>query len=142
MNARLLISLFAGLLLAAYSGQSAAELEAKPDNTCKGDPKAPMVTFNVNSGNATPECVKAHLGTTILVRLVPKKKKLERVSVTIKPKNSLDSWLHGKNEEFDDIILISVPGEYDPKQNPMYSYHKYSVVVGETTFDPRVEVEH
>jgi len=131
------------LMLGAYSGQSVAgDLKDKSDPKCKGDPQAPMVNFNINSKKATPECVRARLGTTILVRLTPKKKDLERVAVTIKPENSLDTWLHGKNDDFDDVIILRVPGRYDPKHEPEFSNHIFVVKVDDHTIDPRIEVEH
>ncbi len=133
------------LLLAAYSGQSVAgepKRTEDPKNTpkCEGVPQAPRVTFNINSMKATPPCVKAHKGTTIVIKLTPKKD-LEDVVVTVEPRDPFkDAWLHGKNDYFDDRVIIRIPGEHEG--NGEITNHDYVVVVDDQKIDPRVEVEH
>lgn len=145
MNKTYLCVLPLTLLLAAYSGQSVA---GQPNRTtepstppkCKGEPQAPMVTFNLKTMEAKPHCVRARPGTTILFRLTPKKDVKDAV-VKVLPKESFDDWLQGNNDAFDDVIIIRVPGEYNPKSDPEYSDHYYIVEVGNKKIDPRVEVQ-
>ena len=129
------------LILAASSGYSVAgEPRGKTDKKCEGDPQAPMVNINVKAKIKKPECVRARLGETIVFRLTPKKD-VKDVIVEIVPKNPLDSWLQGKNDVYDEIIIIEVPGVYDPKKEREYSDHYFIVVVNDQEIDPRVEVE-
>lgn len=129
----------------AYAGQSVAGEPRRtedPKNTpkCEGVPEAPRINFNIITMKATPPCVKAQKGTTIVIKLTPKKD-LEDVVVTIEPKDPFkDAWLHGKNDYFDDLVIIRVPGEY--KGIDEFSDHDYIVVVDDRKIDPRVEVEH
>ena len=147
MNGKLLISLFAGLLLAAYSGQSVAgepkrsiDPERMPD--CKEDFRTPEVIFNLDTMEPDTYCVRVRLGTTILLRLISEKT-LEGVTVTIDAKDSFDNlWLKGSNDRFEDVILIRVPGRYVPTAKHFRTIHDYVVVVNDQKIDPRVEVEH
>jgi len=139
MNKNLIYVLPLALAMAAYSDQSVAQGK---DPECKGDPQAPMVTLNLHSGKANPECVLAHLGSTIVFRLVPRKDLGAKV-VRIEPKNPLHSWLQGDNDQIRDIIMIVIPGQHDPdKTEHEYSDHKYNIIIDEKKFDPRVQVEH
>ena len=130
------------LILAASSGYSVAgEPRGETDPKCEGDPQAPMVNINIKGKIKKTECVRARLGETIVFRLTPKKN-LELNSVEIVPKDAFkDSWLQGKNDVVDDIIIIKVPGVYDPKKKREYSDHYFIVVVNGQEIDPRVEVE-
>ena len=135
------------LLLAAYSGQSVAgepKRTEDPEKTlkCEGVPEAPRVTFNINTMKATPPCVTAHKGSTIVIKLTPKKD-LEDVVVIVEPKDTFkDAWLRGKNDYFEDHIIIRVPGVHEPGEKPRFTDHDYIVVVDDQKIDPRVEVEH
>ena len=133
------------LFFTACAGQSIAQ-EVESNGTtdskkCKGEPQAPMVTLNVKSMKAEPECVRAYLGTTIMFRLTPKKD-LDEVNVEIVPKDSFDEWLAGKNDLFDDIIVIRVPGKHVEKPEYQPTEHDYGIRVGDKYVDPRIQVEH
>ncbi len=133
------------LLLATYSVQSAAgepkrSEDLKNTPKCEGIPEAPGVNFNIKSMKATPPCVKAYKGTTIVIQLTPKKD-LEDVVVTVEPKKPFkDAWLQGRNEPIDDLIIIRIPGEHEGTGE--ITNHDYIVVVDDQKIDPRVEVEH
>ena len=131
------------LLLAASSGESVAgEPRTEPDPACKGERQDPIVNLNLKTKEANPECVKARLGSIIVFKLTPKKG-LENVTVSIEPEDDFkDAWLKGENDYLDDLVIIRVPGDYDPKSKHEYTDHIYSVVVSDETIDPRVEVEH
>ena len=143
MNKIRLCVLPLALLLAAYSGESVADgLKDKSHPNCKGDPQAPTVNLNLKTKEANPQCVKARLGSIIVFKLTPKNG-LEDVTVRIEPEDSFDKlWLKEKNDRFDDVILVRVPGEYDPDDDHFFTDHDYNVVVSDQTIDPRVEVEH
>lgn len=150
MNKTYLCVLPLTLFLAASSGYGVAqetECLEEPATTpeCEGDPNAPMVNLNLNKMEANPRCVNVYPGTTILFRLTPKKD-LEHDTVEILPKDSFDSWLQGKNDTFDDIIIITVPGVYEPDEERtgerVQSEHKYSIKAPGKCLDPRVHVEH
>ena len=132
-------------LLLAYPVQSVAgepirSEDLKNTPKCEGVPQAPGVNFNIKSMKATPACVRAHKGTTIVIQLTPKKA-LENVIVTVEPKKPFeDSWLRGKNEQINDLIMIEIPGEH--KGTGDTTTHDYIVVVDDQKIDPRVEVEH
>ena len=144
MNKIHLCTLPLALILAAYSSYSVADgLSTKSDPACdERKSKAPTVSFDLDKMQADPECVSARLGTTIVLRLTSKKA-LKSDTLKIKPEDSFDKlWLKGRNDSFDDIIFIRVPGKYDPNRARGYSTHHYSVEVGDKTVDPRIEVEH
>jgi len=142
MNKTYLCVLPLTLILAASPGYSVAgEPRDTSDPKCKGDPQAPMVNININKKQKKPECVRARLGEPIVFRLTPKKD-LKDVNVKVLPKDAFeDSWLQGENDLFEDLIIIRVPGVYDPEANRQYSDHEYIVVVDDQEIDPRVEVE-
>jgi hypothetical protein len=134
------------LLLAAYSGQSVAqeakaEMAADKHSECKGEPQAPMVNLNIKAKRASPECIRVHLGSTIVFRITPKKN-LQLGMVRIEPVNPLDVWLRATNDEIVDVIIIRVPGEHDPdRQDHPHSDHDYTIEVSDEYIDPRVQVE-
>ena len=139
------LSCLLALILAAFAGQSIAgepKRSVDPKNTpkCEGVPQAPRVNFNINKMEAKPQCVKAQKGAIIVLKLTPKKD-LEDVVVTIEPKDAFkDAWLQGRNDQFDDLVIIRVPGEHEGKNE--FTHHDYIVVVDDQKIDPRVEVEH
>lgn len=146
MNKTYLCVLPLTLVLAAYSGHSVADdpvCEKDPDTMpkCEGDPKAPMVTLNLNTMKVTPPCVRAYKGTTIVFRLTPKKG-LENITVEILPKEKVNFWLQGKNDEFDDVIIVRVPGVHKPKEKYEFTDHDYSIKAPGKCLDPRIQVEH
>ncbi|MDH3988994.1 MAG: hypothetical protein OEV34_07690 [Gammaproteobacteria bacterium] len=130
------------LVLAASSGYSVAgEPRSTPDRKCKGVRQAAMVTIDVDTKEVDPECVRARLGKPIVFMLTSKKDAKD-VNMKVVPKDALkDSWLQGKNDNFDDLIIIRVPGVYVPENDREYSDHEYSVWVNDHEIDPRVEVE-
>ena len=139
MNKNYLYVLPLALAMVAFSGQSVAQGK---DPECKGDPQAPMVTLNLNSGKATPKCALVHLGSTIVFRLVPNNDLGAKV-VRIEPKNPLHSWVQGTNDHFRSIIVIVVPGQHDPnKTEYQYSDYEYNVIIDDVEYDPRIQVEH
>ena len=131
------------LLLAACSAQSLADASKDTsDPDCTGNPLAPRVSFDLKTKEAVPECVRARVGTTIVVRLASEKDIKDR-SIKISPRDLFaDSWLKGRNHPFSDIVLIRVPGKYDPEMERKYSIHEYNVEVSDKQIDPRIEVEH
>ena len=143
MNKIYLCTLPLALILAAYSSYSVADgLSTKSDPACDvRKSEEPMVSFDLDKMQADPECVSARLGTTIVLRLTSEKA-LKSAIVKIDPKDSFDDWLNGRNDSFDDVIFISVPGKYDPNMKRGYSTHHYNVEVNGKKIDPRVEVEH
>ena len=100
----------------------------------KQNPQAPMVTLNTNSMHATPECVRAEKGSTLIFRITPKAN-LELGAVEIIPKNKDDTWLAAKNDDYEDLIIIPVPN------NISLGEHKYGFKAGDKCVDPRVSVE-
>ena len=139
MSKKFLLVSSLALAFAAYSGQTVAqEKEAK----CEGDPQAPMITLNLKTKKAKPECALAHLGTTIVFRIVPKKD-LDRVAVLIEPKYALDLWLKGDNTSLRDAIVIKVPGVHTPQDlKDKHSVHDYNIIVDGVVIDPRIKVEY
>jgi len=139
MNKNYLYVLPLALAMVAFSSQSVAQ-ERNPE--CKGDPQAPTITLNLKSKTAKPECALAHLGSTIVFSVVPKKG-LDKIEVAITPKHALDSWLQGDNSDLRDIIIVRVPGEYDPDNvKGESSQHKYNIIIDGEVIDPRIEVQH
>jgi len=148
MNKTYLYVLPLALLLAGLPGYSGAqEIECVKDTTkmpkCEGEPQAAMVNLNLEKLKASPRCVRVFPGTTIVFRLTSKKN-LELDTVEILPKDDFDSWLQGKNDEFNDLIIIRVPGVYNPDEprTEEPSVHDYSITAPGKCLDPRVEVRH
>ena len=102
-----------------------------------------MVNLNLEKLKASPQCVRVYPGTTIVFRLTSKKN-LELGTVKIVPKDDFDSWLRGKNDKFNDLIIIKVPGVYnsDEQRTEPTTVHDYSIRAPGKCLDPRVEVQH
>jgi len=147
MKMTYLCALPLALILAAYSGQSVAgepkrttDPDPEKEVKCEGNPKAPMVEFDIDNMKAIPECVRAHKGMPIVIRLTTKKN-IEDFAVTIEPEDFFDVWLQGKNDAFDDVITMRVPGKYDPELKGKHREFHYAVVVDDQKTDPRVRVD-
>ncbi|MDH3434203.1 MAG: hypothetical protein OEM60_10110 [Gammaproteobacteria bacterium] len=121
---------------AAQSGDPQA-CEPQPKRVCKGDPQTPTIKLNTKNGKlkATPYCTKANPGTVLVFRLTPPGYKAKNV-VEISPKESANAWLAGKNDVFQDLILIEVPADLDPD-----SYH-YGIKTDTDCVDPRIDVTY
>ena len=150
MNKTYLCVLPLALLLAGSPGYSVAQETAckepaeRPKCEEVGEPQAKMVNLNLKALKANPHCVRVHPGTTIVFSLTPKKD-LKDLEVEILPKDDFDSWLRGNNDEFDDLIIIRVPGTYNPDEpkTEELTVHDYSIYLSNgECLDPRVEVEH
>lgn len=146
MSGKLLISIFAGLLFAAYAGQGfAGEPKRSVDpqeQECTGDFRNARIEFDIDRMEADKYCVRARLGTTIVLRLVSDET-LKGVTVSIDPRDSFDDfWLKKSNEHFEDVILIKVPGRYDPTARHFITIHEFDVLVNDEKIDPRIEIEH
>jgi hypothetical protein len=146
MNKTYLCVLPLTVFLAASSGYSVAqETECAKDpaktHKCKGDPNAPIVNLNLNTMKASPHCILAKPGTTLVFTLTPRKN-LKRNTVEILPKDDFDEWLQGKNEDFEDLIIIRIPHDFKPSEEPWSSDHAYSIRAPGKCLDPRVHVEH
>ena len=152
MNRIYLCVLPLALFLAGSPGFSVAqetECVKPPANTppCKevGEPQTKIVNLNLKGMTAAPYCIRAYPGTTIVFILTPKKD-LKRDTVEIMPKDDFDSWLRGKNDEVNDLIIIKVPGTYNPDEpkteERKRTVHHYSITAPGKCLDPRVEVEH
>lgn len=111
----------------AYSGPM------PPCNSMQ-DPAAPAVTLNTNSLNVTPYCVRARVGSEIVIRLVPVAKN-ELGDAVVFPKNPADTWLAGTNDTDKDEIRIPVPDELPVGD------HDYGFRVNNDCVDPRVHIE-
>lgn len=144
MNKNYLYVLPLAVAMVASSSQSVAQGR---DPDCKGDPQAPTINLNF-AGKAKKdkinlECALAHLGSTIVFRLTPKKG-LALNSVTIEPENPLDTWLSASNNMVEDLIMIRVPGQHDTEKTSderQYTLHNYVIKVNGIVFDPRIQVE-
>ena len=147
MNKTYLYVLPLALFLAGSPGYSVAQATGCVKGPvkmpiCTGDPQAPVVNLNLNTMKASPHCVLAKPGTTLVFRLTPRKN-LKRNTVEILPKDDFDEWLQGKNDEFADLIIIKVPHDFKPSDKPWPSVHDYSIyVLNGKCLDPRVEVQH
>ena len=147
MSGKFLISLFAGLLFAAYAGQSVAgepvrSIDPVDMPKCTENFRTPMLVFDLDEMKPDTYCVRVRLGTTVVLRLVSEKT-LEDLAVRIEAKDSFDSiWLKGTNKRFEDVILIRVPGRYIPTAKHFVTTHDFDVLVNDEKIDPRIEVEH
>ena len=152
MNKTYLCVLPLALLLAGSPDYGVAqETECKKPaerQECKevGESQAKTVNLNINSLNAKPQCVRVHKGGIIVFKLTPKKD-IKDLRVEIRPKNDFDSWLRGNNDDLHDLIIIRVPGTYEPDEQengePVLTVHNFGIYLsnGECR-DPRVEVQH
>jgi|GEM_PF-3737214 len=141
MNGKLLISLFAGLLLA--SGANAGEAPAREcitpadtAKTCDGDKHYPFVLINTEMAKLDRLFVCAARKSTIEFRVVPLGKN-DIGTVAIKPIDPKDTWLTGANSPDQRWIKILVPDWVDN-----VSDHGYTILFSDgRCVDPRVHVE-
>jgi len=110
---------------------------AQRPKACTGDPQAPTINLNTKNGKlkATPYCAKANPGTILVFRLTPPGNKPKNV-VEIIPKDSAHTWLAGKNDDFQDLILIEVPADLGPGD------YDYGIKTDTDCVDPRIHVEN
>lgn len=146
MNKAYLCVLPLMLFLAASSGDSIAQpIECEeapaPAPNCTGEPQAPMVLLNLEAMIAAPQCIVAHPGTTLVFRLRPRAG-LQLNTVKIRPKDPSDFWLKGQNDVVRDLIIIKVPGPYNPDEPDGATDHFYRIETPTRCRDPRVQVEH
>ena len=111
--------------------------QAQRPKTCTGDPQAPTINLNTKSGKlkATPYCANANPGTVLVFRLTPPGNKAKNV-VEITPKDSANAWLAGKNDDFQDLILIEVPADLEPGD------YNYAMKTDTDCVDPRIHVKN
>ena len=133
MNKNILFVLPLSWVLASCVSLPVCEPYTGPTPPCTGNPQAPQVSLNTITLNATPHCVRATAGATIVFRLVPPADN-KKDSVEISPKVSGNTWLKGRNDKFKDLILITVPetlgkGDYD-----------YGIRTSSKCVDPRINV--
>jgi hypothetical protein len=62
-------------------------------------------------------------------------------TVSIGPKNPLDSWIIGRNDQSKYVVIIKVPGEHIEKDKYEHSEHEYSIIINGEDVDPRIQVE-
>lgn len=144
MNRKVLFALPLSLLLvscasdggASNGGVTTAACKTQKAWFCRGDPAVPTVTVNTRNGQlrVNPGCVKAAGKSMLIFRLTPGGN-MPMGAVEIVPKNKAHSWLTGKNDEYQDLIMIDVPDK-----TPADSYH-YGIVTDTDCLDPRVRVE-
>jgi len=139
MNGKLLISLFAGLLLTGGAAW-AQEVDCEPmelrDQDCTGVREYPIVTINTETKEIAPEFVCAARESVIEFRVVPPGK-TDVGSVAVKAKKSLNTWLIGTNYPHKKRIVVPVPEWV--KNN---SIHNYNIIFDDDScIDPRVHVE-
>ena len=133
MNKNYLYVLPLALAMVAFSGQSVAQ-------ECEGNARKPVVEINMNTGEAEPERVCAYLGSVIVFRLVSDEE-VRKDTVSIGPKNPLDSWIIGRNDQSKYVVIIKVPGEHRKKKEYTKSDHGYNIIIDGKKFDPRIIVE-
>lgn len=137
MNKNYFLAIPVSFFLTACSGDIDHPTKNGTTPKCTGTPQAPMVTLNLNTMTAKPECVLANPDTTIIFRITPKKK-YELNQVEIEPKDDIDpadDWLDGANDNYDDLIIIKVPKGLPPGE------YKYGVRTPDDYLDPRVHIE-
>ena len=150
MNGKLLISLFAGLLLAVGAGAAAlAEDECKKipitDKKCSGDKDYPVVTINTEGENikVDPLFVCAVRGAEVKFMVFPVGKyDLGSVLITPKkivrtgPREKINTWLLRTNSPDASKIKVGVPHWIEPED---YDYNIW--LADGRCVDPRVHVE-
>ena len=139
MNGKLLISLFASLLLAggAIADEPVECIKVKVQGTkCDGDKHYPIVTINTQKVNLDRINVCAARKSTIEFRIVPPGRNVVG-SVAVKAKKETNTWLNGRNSPDERKIEILVPEWLDNNTD-----HDYTIWLpnGEC-IDPRVHVE-
>lgn len=141
MNGKLLISLFAGLLLAVGAGAAwAQEVACKPveieDKVCRNDKHYPIVTINTVTKKISPLFVCAARGSVIEFRVVPPGQ-TDSDSVDVKAKDASNIWLMGANFPDKAKIKVRVPRWVKNKTE-----HDYNIFFADgSCIDPRVHVE-
>jgi len=141
MNGKLLISLFAGLLLAGGAGWAEGadceKIKEKDKNKeCQGDRDYPIVTINTESEKIAPEFVCAAHGSVIEFRVVPPGK-TDSGAVDVKAKDPSNAWLTRANFPDPKKIEVRVPRWIEKK-----SVHGYNIYFkGGKCIDPRIHVE-
>ena len=152
MNGKLLISLFAGLLLAggaftaALAQEECQEMEIPENEECKGDRNNPIVKINLEGEDiiVDPPVVCAALGTTVkfklralvmhdmsFVSIMPKPES------TAAPERKVNTWLLGTNSLDVRKIEVRVPRWVEKKED-----YEYGIWLKDgTCIDPRVHVE-
>jgi len=142
MNGKLLISLFAGLLLAAGAGAAWAEdtdcepIELK-DKSCRGhDRHYPKVVINTETKEIHPEFVCTAHESVIEFRVVPPGKTAVG-AVAVKAKDRSNTWLIGTNYPDKKRIDVIVPEWLENS-----SVHHYNIIFEDgSCIDPRIHVE-
>ena len=141
MNGKLLISLFAGLLLAGCAGATWAQdtecvrMEVR-DAKCKGNKNAPVVKIYAEKKEIKPEWVCAATNSVIEFKVLPPGKTAVG-AIAVKAKETSNTWLIGTNYPANKRIEILVPEWVD-----VGSDHEYNIIFGDgTCIDPRVHVE-
>lgn len=136
MNKKILFAVPLGWLLASCATPQ-MNGECMPytmPGTCSGNPQAPAVNLNTNSLNATPGCVDADPGTTLVFMLTPRGGK-KRGTVEIFPKKPAEApWLAAKNDENEDFIFVKIPAGVDLDD------YDYGIRTSSKCVDPRVRV--
>ena len=145
MNKVYLFVLPLALIMLAYSGDSISqkmecEKAPEPAKNCEGDPQTPTIKLNLTNMKASPRCVKAHPGTTLVFRITTKRG-LKLDTIKILPKDPGDFWLKGQNDLIEDLIIIRIPGTHDPNNPNGPTDHYYRIVTPDRCLDPRVQVE-
>lgn len=139
MMKKILFVLALNLILAGCAATSvdSQTCTAQRAKACTGDPQTPTINLNTKSRKlkATPYCAKAQPGTVLVFRLTPPGNKAKNV-VEITPKNSAHTWLAGKNDDYQDLILIEVPADLPPDD------YDYAIKTDTDCVDPRIHVEN
>ena len=147
MNTKILFVLLPSVVLAGCMAQVSAGGTGPLANcashssgrVCRGEPQAPTININTQSAKlkAKPACVKAVAGTLLVFRLTPPGNQAKG-AVEIVPKDDndpKDDWLAGKNDKYQDLVIIEVPADL-----PVGDY-KYGIKAGAKCVDPRVHVQ-
>ena len=151
MNAKLLISVFAGLLLAggafaiAMADSHCQEMEIAVGEKCSGDRDYPFVTINTERKviSVSPRVVCAARGAEVEFRVVPLgMNDLGSVLITPKetvragPRKSINTWLLRTNFLDASKIRVGVPRWIEQKD------YDYSIWLADgRCVDPRIHVE-
>ena len=139
MNGKLLISLFAGLLLAG-GAVSAEEVECQPmevkDKDCQGDRHYPVVKIDTEKKVISPELVCAALESVIEFRVKPPGKTAAG-AVAVRAKDATNTWLVGTNYPQKKKIDVLVPEWVTIDKD--YGYNIF--FEDGTCVDPRIHVE-
>jgi hypothetical protein len=139
MMKKILFVLALNLILVGCAATSIDSQTCQPqrEKNCTGDPQAPTINLNTKNGKlkATPFCAFANPGTVLVFRLTPPGNKAKNV-VEITPKDSAHTWLAGKNDDFQDLILIEVPANLGPGD------YDYAIKTDTDCVDPRIHIKN